>query len=430
LREGPTADRRRTRGTEGDGGGGQVRRKAKDGGFALLMVLWTLLLLSLLAAVFGGNARTEVFLARNLVQNAQAEALADGGVFRAISGLNKEPREGGYRGDGAVYVVPGADGEVRFSIRDEGGKVDLNAAPDALLRELLVVLGTDPVESATLADAIADFRDEDDTKRPGGAEAREYTAAGRRYGPKNQRFELPEELVYVYGVTPEIYRKLVPFVTVWGQEEQPHLYTAAPQVQAAITAVLQAPRDGTAGRGGTTGGGTGSSGSRFGAESGFGSQTRGGAGSAGSSLGGSGLGGSSLGGSGLGGSGLGGSGAGGSGFGRSGAGGSGSGFGAGSSARGGFPGRGFGSSGSGGFADRATGDEADVGDEAEEQGLRDRSGVGVFTIHAEGRTPDGTVFVREATVDFAGSDEAPFAFHTWRQAERRLFQSEPVPHGG
>ncbi len=148
------------------------------------MVLWALLLLALLATVFGGNARTEVNLARNLVENAQAEALADAGIYRAIVGLAMEPQEGGFSGDGRVYQWQASGGEVRFSIRDEGGKIDLNQAPDILLRELFVAVGVDAERSAELADAIVDFRDEDSDKRPNGAEERDYASAGSRLRTK------------------------------------------------------------------------------------------------------------------------------------------------------------------------------------------------------------------------------------------------------
>ena len=57
----------------------------RERGFALLMVLWTLMLLAFLATVYGSNARTEVLLARNLVTNARAEALADAGIYRAAT---------------------------------------------------------------------------------------------------------------------------------------------------------------------------------------------------------------------------------------------------------------------------------------------------------------------------------------------------------
>ena len=226
----------------------------RERGFALLMVLWTLMLLAFLATVFGSNARTEVLLARNLVTNAQAEALADAGVFRAAAGLTRQPREGGFRGNGQVYIwrpsldEPGTRGaatpvdEVRFTIRDEGGKVDLNQAPAPLLRELLIAVGVEPETSVALADAIVDFRDEDQEKQPQGAEARDYKHAGLAWGPKNKPFDVVDELTYVLGMTPEIYRKVAPLVTVWGLGETPHPYTAPPEVLRAMLELLNGSR--------------------------------------------------------------------------------------------------------------------------------------------------------------------------------------------
>ncbi|MEE2969905.1 MAG: hypothetical protein VX741_07205 [Pseudomonadota bacterium] len=68
--------------------------------------------------------------------------------------------------------------------------------------------------SAGRIDAIAYFRDKDDLERLNGAEDSAYSAAGREYGPKNARFETVDELRRVLGVTPDIYRRLAPLVTV------------------------------------------------------------------------------------------------------------------------------------------------------------------------------------------------------------------------
>lgn len=53
----------------------------------IALVLWTLLLLSLIAAGFLAVIRTEVRVARNALEGARAEALADAGVYRGIQAL-------------------------------------------------------------------------------------------------------------------------------------------------------------------------------------------------------------------------------------------------------------------------------------------------------------------------------------------------------
>jgi len=399
----------------------------RERGFALLMVLWTLMLLALLATVYGSNARTEVLLARNLVTNAQAEALADAGIFRAAAGLTRQPREGGFRGNGQVYIwrpsLQGPDvraaaaagplDEVRFTVRDEGGKVDLNHAPAPLLRELFVAVGVKPEAGAALADAIVDFRDEDQEKQPNGAEAREYKRAGMAWGPKNKPFDVVDELIYVLGITPEIYRKVAPLVTVWGLGEAPHPYTAPPEV---LQAMLELQR-GSRGRSlADRRSSTGSSGSQA-SDSAFSNSASGSRSSFGSSS--SGLGGSS--------SGLGSS------FSNRTGSSSGSSFSSsslGSGSRSGMTGgsgslfsRGGGSL-FGNSDQSAFGADDDDGTDADQQ---ERSGSTTFSVHAEARTIDGTIFARDATVDLTGTEQSPVSIRSWRQGERILFPPAPPP---
>ncbi len=427
-----------------------ARGSRRERGFALLMVLWTLMLLAFLATVYGSNARTEVLLARNLVTNARAEALADGGIYRAAAGLARSPREGGFRGNGQVYVwrpdgaAAGAatepPDEVRFTVRDEGGKVDLNQAPAPLLRELLIAVGVKPEKAIALADAIVDFRDEDQEKQPHGAEVRDYKQAGLPWGPKNKPFDVVDELTYVLGMTPEIYRRVAPLVTVWGLGDTPHPYTAPPEVQRAMLEVLNGGRRGTDDKRRSN---TSSSTSDTG-ESAFSSRSRSSFGSSsGSSFGGSS--GSSFGG----GSGSSFGGSSGSSFGSSSGGssslGSGSLFNRSSGSGLGNTGSdsAFGSGGSAGssslfgsnnrslFGNSLSGeDQSGFGtgdDEQTDPDQLERSGSTTFSVHAEARTADGTVFARDATVDMTGSESAPVSFRTWRQGERILFPPDPPP---
>ncbi len=56
-------------------------------GLALVTVLWVLVLLSLIAASSTKTTRTEIYVTRNLIEAAEAEALADAGVYQAIYAL-------------------------------------------------------------------------------------------------------------------------------------------------------------------------------------------------------------------------------------------------------------------------------------------------------------------------------------------------------
>ena len=187
---------------------------ARARGIALVIVLWGLVLLAVIAAAFTTETRTEVTLARNHLENAKAKALADAGVHAAMLGLHHREVEKRWRADGTVYSMASGEGEVAIVIADEAGKIDLNAAPDELIGGLFAAVGLEEVSAASLAAAIADFRDPDDETHLGGAEDGEYRAAGLAWGPKNKPFEAVEELHQVLGMTRQLYVLAAPGLTV------------------------------------------------------------------------------------------------------------------------------------------------------------------------------------------------------------------------
>ncbi len=244
--------------------------RARERGFALVAVLWVLVLLSVIAAAFVTETRTEVNLARNAVENAKARALAEAGVQRAVLALlaarrgSREGQEaegpgeedfavfegasgegereaaaigaaGGLRVDGTVYAWRFAGAEVLISVQDEGGKIDLNRASEEMLEGLFVSAGLPERQAAALAEAIADFRDEDDERRAFGAEDEDYRAAGLEWGAKDAPFETVSELTQVLGLTREIYQRVRPALTVHSRRARVERSVAPPIVLAALS---------------------------------------------------------------------------------------------------------------------------------------------------------------------------------------------------
>ena len=73
-------------------------------GAALVLVLWTLALLTVIAGSFSFGMRTEAVLAQNLVASAKARALADGAVHRAIYELMKPDTDAAkWKPDGKIH---------------------------------------------------------------------------------------------------------------------------------------------------------------------------------------------------------------------------------------------------------------------------------------------------------------------------------------
>lgn len=188
----------------------------RNHGLALILVLWILSLLAIIANSFVFSTRANIQLTSNLVGVAQAQALADAGIHRAIHALAvpaTDPNR--WKGDGRAHAWEYQGETIRITIRDESGKIDINSASDELLRHLFRHAGLGDPEAVQLVDAIVDWRDEDMLRRPNGAEAPEYAAAGLMHGPANARFQLTGELRQVLGMSEALYRRVADLITVY-----------------------------------------------------------------------------------------------------------------------------------------------------------------------------------------------------------------------
>jgi general secretion pathway protein K len=183
-------------------------------------VLWLTVLLTVIAGGFAYSMRTEALAARNAVALAQARALADGAISRVAFELMR-PRTvaDAWASDGAVHYWEEGGATIAANAVDESGKIDLNAASDALLKNLFqTAAGVDADTAARLVDAIGDWKDADEVRRPQGAEAPEYQAAGLSYKPANAPFETVAELQRVLGMTPALYAAVADSLTVFSRQ--------------------------------------------------------------------------------------------------------------------------------------------------------------------------------------------------------------------
>lgn len=186
-------------------------------GIALVLVLWLTALLTVIAGGFAYAMRNEAQAARNTISLAQARALADGAVARTVFELMR-PRTiaGVWAPDGLVHVWTEDGMRVAASAVDESGKIDINVAADALLKGLLQTAGQlDADTAARFVDVIGDWKDADDLRRPNGAEAADYQAAGLPYKPANAAFETVADLQRVLGMTPALFARLAGSLTVY-----------------------------------------------------------------------------------------------------------------------------------------------------------------------------------------------------------------------
>jgi len=204
--------------------GGKEGRRGKEG-FALLLVIWTLTLAAGLAVVMLGETRSGAVIARNRIERARAETLAQSGINLAILHLIAADPAGRW-GAGTRHDLALSGGHVALAIDDEDGKLDLNAAPMELFDGLAGALDLDAQDRTAFLAGIATRRQ---SARDGGALALpDIVALSRR------PFRDISELRLIAGLSKAAYERISPYVTVWSGGMTINPMTALPPVLLAL----------------------------------------------------------------------------------------------------------------------------------------------------------------------------------------------------
>lgn len=180
-------------------------------GFVLLAVLWILVAADAIAIglTLLCHRATRVAVDRNEIERAtwQAEGCAErarAAIGMALDHRSSDSPQLTYSWttlDTAVMSMnAGADdSECTVALRPEGTTIDVNTADRETLQRLFVALGAMDPQADSIADAILDWRDADDSSRLDGAERAWYRAHDRP-GPRNGPFAATAELRRVRGL--------------------------------------------------------------------------------------------------------------------------------------------------------------------------------------------------------------------------------------
>jgi general secretion pathway protein K len=223
----------------------------RSGGFALLIVLWTLVLIAFIVARMTASGRTEIRIAENLRADAAASAADDGAIYSAIfNQLDPNPDER-WPLNGRPRELMIGSSRVTVQLEDEAGRINPSTASPALLEALLRTIGSDAESARRLAVAIGEWVGSAAAigelagsaagARPRNAVLADYRAAGLDYGPPGEPLETLDELGRVLGMTPAVLAAIRPHLTLFGPA-QPNAQNADPVVAAALAATGQVPQ--------------------------------------------------------------------------------------------------------------------------------------------------------------------------------------------
>jgi general secretion pathway protein K len=195
----------------------RTHRRRNERGLALISVLWGISILAVIATLTVsaslGNRRIEA----NSWKDIRARSIAEAGVMRAILGLTDERPGQRWRTDGTPRNFAFDDVPVIIAIEDELGKIDLNTTRDDILRGLFYAAGADPDLADALTDRVLDWRMPGQTKHLNGATAEDYQDAGAEIRPRGSAFQSVDELRFVLGMTPALFKAIAPAITVYSQ---------------------------------------------------------------------------------------------------------------------------------------------------------------------------------------------------------------------
>ena len=173
-------------------------------GLVLVAVLWIVVVLTVLVAVLGRKSRLDTKVCFARTESLRCKWACRAGIEKAIGILNEDTRESDH------LLDFWSDNEEDFNdiklencwftvrVVDEASKLNINTAT----KEQLLML---PEMVEEIADAIIDWRDQDDTPSEGGAEGGYYENLPYGYMTRNGPFRTIRELLMVKDVTTELF---------------------------------------------------------------------------------------------------------------------------------------------------------------------------------------------------------------------------------
>jgi general secretion pathway protein K len=182
-------------------------------GLVLIAVLWVFMVFFVIALGFSSTVREEGLTAHRFAQESEDYYLAlagfQHGLYELLRPSSLPPQAGSSLStsllDEGCRKGSMGQGGYRVCVADEGGRVNLNRVDEQTLRQIFLHLGVEESLRAVLVDSIMDWRDNDHLHRLNGAENDYYLSLSPPYTARNGPFEAVEDLLWVRGVTPELF---------------------------------------------------------------------------------------------------------------------------------------------------------------------------------------------------------------------------------
>lgn len=186
-----------------------TRRQRRERGGALLLVMWMSAALVAIALSVSATIRTETEHTSTMGDGVRAHFLASGSVDRMLTWMSWGPNPGaanqarpsGWSPNVSRYYMQYPSGDAIVETISEASKVNVNTAYPVEILPMVVAVTGNPQQAQQIVNGIMRWR------TPGGTAVNlgDFLRPSSTFPPRNASLEEIEELLFVPGVTPEIF---------------------------------------------------------------------------------------------------------------------------------------------------------------------------------------------------------------------------------
>lgn len=221
-------------------------RLKNESGFALILTLVVTALMVAVVVEMIHQVYVDTSLSRGFRDGQQASILAESGATGGAKLLQLGLSNQTYTSLSDRWATPlkleDEAGSLEITVSEESGKININGLVqqngdyEPFTQKALQRLGAHLKLPEDVWGAVADWIDSDDLPRSGGAETPYYRTLKPPSSARNGKMMTLTELSLVKGVTPEIFGKLRPYLTIYSDSPLPtvNINTASPEVLAAL----------------------------------------------------------------------------------------------------------------------------------------------------------------------------------------------------
>lgn len=221
-------------------------RLKSESGFALILTLVVTALMVAVVVEMIHQVYVDTSLSRGFRDGQQASILAESGATGGAKLLQMSLLNQKYTSLSDQWATPfkidDEVGSLEITINEESGKININSLVqekgenEPFTMAALKRLGTRLKIQEDVWGAVADWLDSNDLPQSGGVESPYYQTLKPPYNARNGKLMTLTELSLVKGVTPEIFGKLRPYLTIFSDTPNSsiNINTASEEVLTAL----------------------------------------------------------------------------------------------------------------------------------------------------------------------------------------------------